>query len=390
MTKLKESILVIGGSQSSIPFVVAAQNYGYKVILFDIDEDCPGAIQSDSFYRISTLDLTLIMSECDKIHDIENMIGCITYSSASATLLAVAKVAEKYGFPSFSIDSVKLITNKSLMKRCFDQSKIPNPDWIITNNIDEAIDFYRKSNGLLILKPSAGSQGSMGVALVNNVEVLNKDFEIAKNISADSKVIIETYQLGNEYSIDGIVVGDTPVILSVSQKFNLGPEFNYTMSGFSVTQDEDIVSAMTAVTIKAVLSLGITNSFFSTDIVLTINGPIVLECGILLDCKIDRMLFHGGINVYDLLIAVISRETIDINKISLMENIGLTFMFAPQEGYINIQKESVDKYKGVIEWEVMNGDYTKPPISISDVLGWAINRNLDHSRFNQEQYFEIL
>ncbi len=44
-------------------------------------------------------------------------------------------------------------------------------------------------------------------------------------------MILEHYIDGQEYSIDGIVVGDEPHILSVTKKYNLGSKSNYIMSG---------------------------------------------------------------------------------------------------------------------------------------------------------------
>ena len=41
--------------------------------------------------------------------------------------------------------------------------------------------------------------------------------------------------------------------------------------------------------------LGINNSFFSVDI----KGGKVLDVGLLLDCKIDRLLFHTGFDIYE-------------------------------------------------------------------------------------------
>ena len=39
----KGSLIIIGGSQSHVPFIEAAKNLGYRTIVLDRDKDCKGA-----------------------------------------------------------------------------------------------------------------------------------------------------------------------------------------------------------------------------------------------------------------------------------------------------------------------------------------------------------
>jgi len=392
----KNSMIIVGGSQSHVPFIKAAKKIGYKTVVFDGDKNCKGAKISDSFCKISTHDEDKIISKCCELNEKKNIAGIMTYSSSTDPLMAVSKICEKLNLPSFSTESVRLTIDKVLMKECFSNNGIPTPEWIVTDNQTEAIIFTKGTSERLIIKPSNGSQGSKGVNLIDQDSDISKQFEIAKENSHDSKVILEKYYIGKEFSVDGIVAGDKPVILSVSEKFNLGPEFNFTMCGFSMgeiaNEDGELQKAFASIketAIKAVKAMNISNSFFSADIILTGHGPMVLECGVLLDCKIDRMLYYTGIDVYDLIIKIVTGQGIHSDKNHKVENLYLSFLFAPNEGQLNINSEEANKYDGIIEWEKPNGSFVKPPNSIADALGWIITKDKIHFDYKQNLIFNI-
>jgi len=379
MIRDQECLIVVGGSQSHVPFIEAAQNLGYQTVVFDRDQNSKGAEISDRFCKISTHDIDQIISKCCEINDEMKLVGVMTYSSSTEPLFAVARTCEILGLPSFSSGAVELATNKKLMKKCFTDSSIATPDWIVTDKINEAIDYIKSLNGQVIIKPSYGSQGSKGVLLFDQEFDISKQFYIAKENSNDSNVILEEYYTGREFSVDGIVVGDKPVILSVSEKFNLGPEFNFTMCGFSMgiiaNDDRELqgkLASIKAAGKQAAIALGISNSFFSVDILLTNDEPLILECGILLDCKIDRLLRAAGINVYELFIYMIAGRNIVVKEPEHTKGYGLSFMFADQEGRLSLNTDNqlIDSLS--VEWERKQGDPVSPPESIADTLGWII------------------
>ena len=100
-----------------------------------------------------------------------------------------------------------------------------------------------------------------------------------KNVSVDVKQnILEEYYFGREFSVDGIVIGKTPYVLSVSEKYNLGPTYNFIMCGFSMgkisNEDEKLLTKekeIREMAKQAAVAMGISNSFFSVDLLLTQN-----------------------------------------------------------------------------------------------------------------------
>lgn len=381
MIKNKDCVIIIGGSQSHVPFIKAAKNLGFKTIVFDRDKNCQGAKFSDNFFEISTHNINDIFSKCCQINDLNNLKGVMTFSSFTEPLMAVAQICEKLNLPSFSSEAVKLTTNKILMKSNLYNNGIPTPGWIETDDINYAINYVNNTNEKLIIKPSSDSQGSKGVFLINQESDVLKYFDFAKEKSSGSSVILEKYFIGREFSVDGIVVGRKPVILSVSEKFNLGSQFNFTMCGFSMgkieNEDEELhqaISLIKEIAIDAIKTLNILNSFFSVDIILTNYGPKVLECGVLLDCKIDRFLNFAGIDVYKEYVKLICGEHINIEPQEYDNGFSLIFKYAKQEGiFMGLEElDALSPSRTKIEWERMNGDKVFKPKSVSDAICWVM------------------
>jgi phosphoribosylamine-glycine ligase len=384
MTKMQEYVIVIGGSKSHVPFIECSQKLGYQTIVFDIDPNCMGAQISNTFYKISTYDIDKIIFMCNEINKDKKVIGIFTYCSAFEPLFAVAKITEKLGLRSFSVESVRIANNKGLMKQCFSASGLNTPDCAITSHVSEANDFINRSNRPVIMKPLSGSQGSKGVALIDERVDIQQYFKIAQANSIDSKVLLETYHSGREFSVDGIVVGDTPIVLSVSEKFNLGAKHNFTMSGFSLgkiaNEDKILLKAVDKINEvgkQAATAMGISNSFFSADVLLTNEGLVILECGVLLDCKIDRLLKAADVNIYELFINMITGKDIVTPKLNYTKGYGLSFIFSYHVGKLLLSTGKDLSRNNIVEWESSDGDIVYPPKSIADILGWAISSGED-------------
>ena len=380
------SLVVIGGSRSHVPFIEAARRLGYTTVVFDRDPSSPGAALADKFYAISTHDIEGMGRVCERLNRETTLSGIVTYSAYSRPLMAVATLCDRFGLPSFSVESLMFVLDKGEMKKRFEKSGVPCPQSVTVG----------PGEGLLsdcplpvIVKPRSGTQGSSGVSIVREREAFKDSLDDASRVSEDGFAVIESYCEGRQFSVDGIVGSEDPVIISVSEKFNLGPEANFTISGFATGRvpdaDEELTGAMASicsVAMAAVRSLDITNSFFSVDVILTGNGPVVLECGVLLDAKIDRLLYFAGVDVYGMICRVATGQMVGAVGPCFSGAYALKFMFARREGRLKtVESDGFGpEYKGrrvAVEWERVTGDPVMPPRSIADTVGWVVTEGND-------------
>lgn len=401
--------VIIGGSQSQVPFIKAAKTLGYNTVVFDQNPFCPGAKLGDIFFPISTHDFKSLFLACTELNQNNAIKGIMTYSAYSKPLLATAKLCQTFHLPSFSVESAELSLDKSKMKKRFTEYGIPTPLSITTASLREARETLSDKPLQWILKPSSGSQGSLGVSVVRSADDLNESFANATKTSTDGSVVVEKYYAGHEFSVDGIVTHGAPIVFAISEKFNLGYENNFTISGFAMgsISDEDhdlkknIVSIRT-VALDAVKSLKIDNSFFSVDVILTDNGPLILECGILLDAKIDRLLHFAGVDIYERICKVATGESVEELIPTFQKGYALKFMFAPREGKLNIVsghdvQQSKRGVRSLIEWERNDDDLVGKPKSIADTIGWVITEGADQkhaydraAKIHEQVHFEII
>ena len=295
------------------------------------------------------------------------------------------------------------------MKKRFEDYGIPTPLSITTASLREAREILSDKTLPWILKPCSGSQGSLGVSIVTGIDELQDFYINAYNNSQDSLVVIEKYYNGREFSVDGIISCGKPIVLIVSEKFNLGYENNFTISGFAIgsisDEDHDLkkkFSSISDVALEAARSLEINNSFFSVDVLLTADGPIVIECGVLLDAKIDRLLYFAGVDVYEMICRVVAGERIEEASPKFQKGYALKFMFAQKEGKLKIVSDydrqmSRNSSRILIEWERNNDNKVGIPKSIADTVGWVITEANDRkeayrraTKISEEQHFQVI
>lgn len=374
----KKIFIIVGGSQSHVPFVKAAKKLNYKVVIFDKNSLCPAKKFCDEFYQISILDKKKIILKCLEISKKSNLRGIMTYSASTETLAAVSEACDKLKLPSVSKECVKKVSNKRLMKKCFEKNEISTSEWILTKKINQGITFLKKFNKIII-KPYLNSRGSKGVYICDTKNILLKYFLQKKSKLQNSKVILENYYKGQEYSIDGYVFRNKPIVLSISKKFNLGEENNFIMKGFSKNsfyKRNKKVKDLEKVAFKTVNSLEINNSFFSIDVIIDKFKIIVLECGVQLDCKIDRMLYFLGLDVYSLFVKIVSNVRPQFPKLISNKSAVLVFIFSKKKGQL-LNTKVYRKKNALVEWNVKKGDIVYEPKSISDTLGWVILKGSD-------------
>ena len=410
MGQKRSLFAVVGGSQSHVPFIQAAKDLGYRTVIFDRNPSAPGAAIADTFYPISTHDVEGIVTQCCRLHKKQPLAGIVTYSAYTMPLRAVARVAETLGLRAFSLKTVESVTNKVLMKRALSEAQVPMPQWVKTNDCTDATAFLANCQSPIVIKPSVGTMGSIGVSMVTEEHAIHTAFEAAAQASQDGSVIVERFHKGREFSVGGIADATKATVLAVAEKFSLGPTQHFTISGFAmgrISEDDEQwrgnADSIAQIALGAVRALNIRNSFFTVDLLLANEGPLVLEVGILLDAKIDRLLSFSGINVYDMICRVAAGQDIEYEKRKDDRGYALKFMFANRHGRRKANRRPelrapVARWRRYqVEWERMDGDLVQSPRSIADTLGWVVVEHDDAwSSFqeavniSQQKYFDIV
>lgn len=126
-------------------------------------------------------------------------IDAIVTAATDKPLVMMARIAEKYGFPFYSVEAAKWSTDKFQMKKRFELGGVPHAQGRLISKVEEAegLEFP------VIVKPRDNS-GSRGVKLCRNKEELIASIDEALENSKLDSVLVEEFIEGPEYSIEGL------------------------------------------------------------------------------------------------------------------------------------------------------------------------------------------
>ncbi len=363
-------VWVIGGGRSQIPFIEAAGERGLNTVVFDRDPGAPAKQIATEFVAMSTHDTDGVIAYLED-HP-RDLVGCFTYSSFEGALITTTEVVGHFGVRGLTADAFGRTSLKSEMRRHLKDAGLPVPAWERIEDL-VTLEEFRGREGRVMIKPAQGSVGSEGVAVLDldaadSAEILAR----ACGISSDGMAIVESFIEGPEYSVDGFVLDGQAQVLAVSRKHSGGPSAPFVIGGFVIDgmRSDAGLTSMAGATLAA---LTLDDSYFSLDVIESGGGFLVIDAGPLLDAKVDRLLHHGGVNVYGIAADIALGHIPDLLTLGSGAH-GLRFLYADGPGILLSAEPGRFEHGGsemVLEMEKAAGDRVRTPQSVSDVLGWV-------------------
>ena len=126
-------------------------------------------------------------------------IDAIVTAATDKPLVMMARIAEKYGFPFYSIDTAMWSTDKFQMKQRFVEGGVPCAKGRLAKSVSEVEDYEYP----VIIKPRDNS-GSRGVKLCRSKAELEASMSEAFEVSKLDTVLVEEFIEGPEYSIESL------------------------------------------------------------------------------------------------------------------------------------------------------------------------------------------
>ncbi len=370
MTERMPAFFIVGGGASYLPLLKAARRDGLYVVVIDRDSDAPAGRVAHRFARISTHDTAAMVELVGELERERGLAGVFTYASDARALESTAVVAQEFDLPGPTPGLVRLLADKGEMKRVLQASGVPTPRWAIASKESEAVEFGRSLSGPVLLKPASGTVGSLGVSRPEGIDGIGAAFHAAATRSLDERVLVEALVPGEELSVNGMVVEDEPCVLAVCRKRNHGPERNFMISGFSTLDPEDKrATAASRIAGDAARALGIRDSFFAADVIVNEGAATLLEIGLLLDAKIDRLLAFTGADIYTCTCAL-ATGGIGPAMTPCPDGFALRFLYGLEA---DRGGPSPNGRPWVVEWERDRF----PSASLADSFGWVLCRGED-------------
>ena len=264
--------LVLAGGFPQIDLINELKGRGIYTVLADYYAEPVAKPFADKFYQVSTLDIEAITN----VAKTENVDFLITVCTDQA-LLTVAKVSEDLGLPCYIDYQTGLnVTNKSYMKKVFEEYGIPSAKHTVMGVFDESR--LEKMAYPLIVKP-VDCNSSKGVVKAFGRDELIKAFDKAVEYSRTNTAIVEEFIEGIELSVDVYVEEGKAHVLAVtnSDKIKDDEKFVIFRSKYPIVRSEIINQKIADASQKIADAFGIKNAPMLIQLIVRGEEIYVLE-----------------------------------------------------------------------------------------------------------------
>ena len=267
-------ILIIGASILQLPAIIKAREAGYHTIVVDYNPKAIGIAYADEFYHVSTIDEVGITSLAEKLRPD----GIMTLAT-DLPMRSLAVATSKLGLPGISYDTAVKATDKGMMIKAFEKGHVEHPWFFILKNKDELKRVLSAISYPCVIKPTDNA-GNRGVSYAQNEAELLSLYDYSHENSHSGDVIIEEYMEGQEVSVEIIVYQGIVHILAVTDKLTQGKPYFVEIGHSEQSQlGEENVAKIKDLATRAVKAIGIDNSPAHVEIMLTKDGPKMVELG---------------------------------------------------------------------------------------------------------------
>lgn len=311
---MTKKIMILGASILQLPAIEKAKEMGLDVIAVDMDPEAigfkvPGAIKE----VISTIDIPLII-DAAKRHRIDGIMTLAT----DMPMRSVAAVAREMNLVGIDEETALKATNKAEMRKALQLGNVPIPKFYKVSNEKEYLEAVQKFTVPFIVKPadSSGSRGIYEVQDINNQVSIKEAYEYCKPFSKVGDVVVEEYMDGPEVSVETLSFDGVCHVIQITDKLTTGAP-HYVEMGHSqpTIHNKEVAERIAEVARLANKAIGIKNGPSHTEIIVTKEGPKIVELGARLGG--DNITTHlvplsTGVNMVECCIKIALGEKPDI------------------------------------------------------------------------------
>ena len=168
------------------------------------------------------------------------------------------------------------------MRLALQKENVPIPKFFKVSNVKEYQNAVKKFNMPFIVKPvdSSGSRGIFEVIDINNNQLIKQAYEYCRPFSRNGDVIVEEYMKGPEVSVETLSINGECHVIQITDKLTTGaPHFVEMAHSQPTRHSQKIIEQISKIAKAANKAIGIENGPSHTEIIVTTEGPKVVELG---------------------------------------------------------------------------------------------------------------
>jgi biotin carboxylase len=367
------TLLVLSAGPLQLPAILTGKRLGLRVIALDGNPAAVGLAQADRAMAVDIRDPVKVLTALEG----EQIDGAVTICT-EMTLRSLAAVNEAYDLHGPRTPQIDCISDKSQMRRCFEQAEAPSPQSISCTSLEEVLRAYQILGGRVILKPAAG-MGSRGIFDLDSVEAIPAAVVRSLTCSLNGKVVLEEFVDGPEFSVETLTWGGHTEVVAITEKLTSGSPYWVEMGHAQPPQlSPEERDAITKAAVAGIQALGLDWSASHTEVKLSSRGARLIEVGGRLGG--DFITTHltplsTGIDIVEGAIRVALGEAPTLNYREVPRGSAIRYL-APEPGLLrqDLDLDPARNCPGVVEvgCSFHAGQHIPPVRSSTDRTAWVI------------------
>jgi biotin carboxylase len=280
----RPTLLVIGtGLRSYREYLLRAISSQFRIHLFHTAEPSwEKEYVAGWTVLASTADGPAMAEAARELREREPVDGVLCWDEAR--IHATAYVAQALGLPNGDPDVIARLRDKGQTRAALAGAGVPQPRSVPVADEAEALAAAAEVGYPAILKPR-GLGASLGVVRVENAQELRRMYPFTRDTQApepvevpERPVLVEECVIGEEISIDSVISGGRLTPLFIGRKVLGYPPYAEEVGHF-VSADDALLrdDALLALLADTHAALGFTDGWTHTEVMLTGNGPKLIE-----------------------------------------------------------------------------------------------------------------
>lgn len=289
MEENAKRLLILGAPVFQIPIVKKAKEMGLFVGIVDIDSNAPAFPYADQSFVCSIKDKDAVLQVAREFKPDGIVIG-----ACDTPVVTGAYLCSALGLPGNSVEAAVNSTDKLKMIEAFARSDVAHPQFQKVSKND--IEGFSLSIPYPVISKPVDSSGGRGISIIHDDSELKEALLFSSQAGNSGDILIEEYMRGREVSVEVLVVEGKPHIIQITDKITSGePHFFEIGHSQPSTLPEDTKERIRELAAKAVLAVGLYNSPAHVEIMLTEQGPKMVELGARLgsDCITTYLTDHS-------------------------------------------------------------------------------------------------
>jgi glutathione synthase/RimK-type ligase-like ATP-grasp enzyme len=277
---MKESVLVIGtGFQHFREYALRGLAQRYRVVLVarsPLEWELPYVAE----YREADLqDEAAVLAAAEDLAARNRIVGVVTWDEW--LVAQAAEIGARLGVRSMPTGAARSCRDKAMQRARFQEEGVPSARFHLAASVAEAVAAADEIGYPVVVKPR-GQAASIAVTIVRSEAELRETFEVVRGAESpsigDGLVLVEEFLSGPEIAVDSWVLDGRVEPFSISAKrTDYPPFFEEVAHVVGKVLDSGTEAAVRDVVIAANRALGVDRTVTHTELMLTADGPRVVE-----------------------------------------------------------------------------------------------------------------